>query len=534
MYTMKESVAVAKEADAKKGVSPTRSDNSIHCVRDEPEMQLGSLRSVIGNIRRDGGTPSVESIATQLSGMSTGGRAPALLALQQTHGNRYVQRVVAGIQAKLVVGQPNDKCEQEADRVADVVMRMPEPQVQRQPEVELLQTKPLVEQITPLVQRQVEEEAEEEEEEKKKKKEEEEILQAKEIPSQTPEVTPNMEARINALRGGGQPLPESVSAFFEPRFGHNFSHVRVHIDTKAAESARAVNALAYTVGRDIAFSAGQYAPATTTGKRLLAHELTHVVQQGYGAGGRIQRRGQKESGTTGVGGTGAGAHADPCGGSSKAASYTPTDRGIRVSLGRRSFGNTSKLAAHVTYGACRAGGNWRFHIDTLTVRIASAVRPVTFRTNVNTSSDPVVSSSTYQAIKNDLRPNRAARIQVRCAGNTFIDNVPTYSRRSDYWKHQLVVDHEAYHRQDWNRFYRPELVQAEQQVWGHRPTSPARTSADAIRLARPTFNGYIASAYQRTCRAYAPQQETRAYGAGAPDYQRLVSEIQARAHREGW
>jgi hypothetical protein len=145
---MKESVAVAKEADAKKGVSPTKSsDNSIHRVRDEPEMQLGSLRDVIGNIRRDGGTPSVESIATELSGMHTAQRASVLLALQQTHGNRYVQRVVSGIQAKLVVGQPGDAYEQEADRVADQVMRMPEPQVQcQEEEEELIQTKLLAEQ----------------------------------------------------------------------------------------------------------------------------------------------------------------------------------------------------------------------------------------------------------------------------------------------------------------------------------------------------------------------------------------------------
>lgn len=67
--------------------------------------------------------------------------------------------------------------------------------------------------------------------------------------------------------------------YFEPRFGYDFSQVRVHTDAKAAESARAVNALAFTVGRDVAFGAGQYAPGTTEGKRLLAHELTHVVQQ---------------------------------------------------------------------------------------------------------------------------------------------------------------------------------------------------------------------------------------------------------------
>jgi hypothetical protein len=167
MYTMKESVALAKEADAKKGVSPTRSDKSIRRVRNEPERQLGSLRDVIANIRRDGGTPSVENIATELSSTHTTQRASTLLALQRTHGNQYVQRVVSGIQAKLEVGQPGDIYEQEADRVADRVMRMPEPEVQREvgeeemKEEELIQTKSLSDQITPLMQRQPIEEEEE-------------------------------------------------------------------------------------------------------------------------------------------------------------------------------------------------------------------------------------------------------------------------------------------------------------------------------------------------------------------------------------
>ena len=69
----------------------------------------------------------------------------------------------------------------------------------------------------------------------------------------------------------------------ESQFGYDFSRVRIHADAAAAESALAVNALAYTVGRDIVFAAGRYAPATPAGRGLLAHELTHVVQQGGGA-----------------------------------------------------------------------------------------------------------------------------------------------------------------------------------------------------------------------------------------------------------
>jgi hypothetical protein len=81
------------------------------------------------------------------------------------------------------------------------------------------------------------------------------------------------------LRSPGQPLDRETRAFMEPRFGHDFSNVRVHTDGPAAKSARAVDALAYTVGRHVVFGTKQYAPGTSAGKRLLAHELTHVVQQ---------------------------------------------------------------------------------------------------------------------------------------------------------------------------------------------------------------------------------------------------------------
>lgn len=82
------------------------------------------------------------------------------------------------------------------------------------------------------------------------------------------------------LNSPGQPLDPGIRSFMEPRFGHDFSRVRVHNDEKAAESARAVNAVAYTVGKDVVFGAKEYAPGTTGGRRLLAHELTHVLQQG--------------------------------------------------------------------------------------------------------------------------------------------------------------------------------------------------------------------------------------------------------------
>lgn len=83
--------------------------------------------------------------------------------------------------------------------------------------------------------------------------------------------------------GGGQALDSGTQAFMESRLGADFSSVRIHIDAAAAESARAVNARAYTVGNDIVFGAGQYQPGSPTVMRTLAHELTHVVQQRAGA-----------------------------------------------------------------------------------------------------------------------------------------------------------------------------------------------------------------------------------------------------------
>jgi len=220
-----------------------------------------------------------------------------ILFLQRTIGNQAVERMVRNvhsplsvvreqIQAKLKIGQPNDIYEQEADRVAEQivssqwsVVNSQKEEVQRQigeeeekKKEELIQTKPIAEKITPLVQREVVPEEEEEREE---------TLQPKEMQSNIPEVPSDFESRIRALRGGGQPLTKPIRAFFEPRFGYNFSQVHIHNDPEAAKLARALNAEAFTYGRDIYFREGRYNPGTLTGKRLLAHELVHVVQQTY-------------------------------------------------------------------------------------------------------------------------------------------------------------------------------------------------------------------------------------------------------------
>jgi Domain of unknown function (DUF4157) len=144
-------------------------------------------------------------------------------------------------QTKLAIGNPGDTYEQEADRVADAVLRIAIPKMGSEKKTH----------FGPLVQRQVSEGG---------------LMQAPPIVGEV-------------LQSPGQPLEPATRTFMEPRFGYDFSRVQVHTDTRAAESARAVNARAYTVGRDIVFGSGQYAPETSRGRQLLAHELIHVVQQ---------------------------------------------------------------------------------------------------------------------------------------------------------------------------------------------------------------------------------------------------------------
>src|SRR6185437_11221120 len=149
------------------------------------------------------------------------------------------------LQAKLAISEPGDVHEQEADRVAGQVLQLSPMDLSRRQHGNRTQ---------PLVQRRASSGA----------------TGVAEAPPIVREV----------LTSPGQSLEPTTRTFFESRFGHDFSQVRVHTDAKAAESAQAVNALAYTVGRDVVFGAEQYTPMTPQGGRLLAHELTHVVQQG--------------------------------------------------------------------------------------------------------------------------------------------------------------------------------------------------------------------------------------------------------------
>jgi len=186
-------------------------------------------------------------------------RAPVhpVMQLQRAIGNQAVLRLMrsGALQPKLAISQPGDVYEREADRVADEVMRMPSPTLQRT-------CAPCAAGGLPCPKCAAE-------------RKDSVQRKAKHVSDTTATVPDSF---VNDL-GPGQPLDSATRSYFEPRFGYDFSQVRIHTNTQAAASARAVNALAYTVGRDVVFEAGQYVPSSVEGRRLLAHELTHVMQQ---------------------------------------------------------------------------------------------------------------------------------------------------------------------------------------------------------------------------------------------------------------
>lgn len=174
----------------------------------------------------------------------------------------------APIRPKLKIGAVKDPLEHEADRIADQVMRMTERDVVAA-EAGVPPVVPADHDaaVPPVVSR------------KCATCGEEENLRRK--PAEAQPIAGDAPAAVHeVLRSPGQPLDAASRAYFEPRFGHDFSQVRVHSGAAVERSARDVNARAYTVKHDIVFGPREYAPATSAGKRLLAHELAHVVQQG--------------------------------------------------------------------------------------------------------------------------------------------------------------------------------------------------------------------------------------------------------------
>jgi hypothetical protein len=189
-----------------------------------------------------------------------------ILALQQNNGNHAVTGL---IQAKLKIGPVGDSYEQEADRMADRVMSSESvltPSVQGHRDNSPIQ--------------------------RQNPGDEEELLQGKaqNRAGLSLDASSDVEGRIRNMRGGGSELPNGVRAFMEARFNKDFSKVHIHTDGEAARLNQDLRARAFTQENDVYFNSGEYQPGADAGKRLIAHELTHVIQQTGGGSNAIQRK----------------------------------------------------------------------------------------------------------------------------------------------------------------------------------------------------------------------------------------------------
>jgi len=207
-------------------------------------------------------------------------RNALLTGTELPHLGRDCARIPIGppkagaLQTKLAFNKPGDEYEQEADRVAEHVMRMPEPHVQGACPCGGGCPKCQTESRAHARQ----------------------SLQTKHAESGALGLTEAPPSVLDVLRSPGDPLDPATRAFMEPRFGHDFSKVRVHTDQQAAAAAESVRAHAFTVGHSLVFGAGRFAPTSNEGRTLVAHELAHVVQQGKGIR-RYRNRGAFNFGT---------------------------------------------------------------------------------------------------------------------------------------------------------------------------------------------------------------------------------------------
>ena len=243
-------------------------------------------------------SPSTKNKATSTKA-HTEQSAAAANSFERFLGNHALSYASGGaplVQPKLSVGPVNDRYEREADRVASRVMAMPEtgrgngrPTVTRAENASVqrmcsqcqdalkeeqkyyIQRKPSTEQSPPLADNGGG------------------ILLKKRDDVSSSNPSTSRHAGVDALRGGGRPLSSNERHFFEPRFNTSFSHVRLHDNPTAAAAASSINARAFTLGHHIAFAEGEYRPGESSGRHLLAHELTHVLQQQNMPDQRIQR-----------------------------------------------------------------------------------------------------------------------------------------------------------------------------------------------------------------------------------------------------
>jgi outer membrane protein OmpA-like peptidoglycan-associated protein len=217
--------------------------------------------------------------------------APPIQRLQRAVGNRATNRLLHSrtIQPKLSVSEPGDEYEREADHVADQVMRMPEPQTNVAPR----HVQPNIQRACVECEDQLKRQSltkglgqgackdcEEDESGVEMAKDRRRLMiQTKPLDSGAAPIAAPDPVALTTLNGEGRPLPASTRFFFERRMGHDFGAIRIHTGARANQLAKSVKARAFTHSNHLVFREGEYQPDTSPGRHLLAHELTHTIQQ---------------------------------------------------------------------------------------------------------------------------------------------------------------------------------------------------------------------------------------------------------------
>jgi hypothetical protein len=269
-----------KTTTSKENPTPSRSSQPFFNKKGE-----GSCLSYINEVEQPFFSPNPSIQRKPVSSSFSGGNLFAKIPISSSRSQQVIQ-------TKLTINEPGDKYEQEAEAISDRVMRMSAP-VGEGGDDGIVQTKPL---NINAIQRKCTA-CEDEEKVQRQEMDEEETLQTKPLMRKAAggvyTASPQLSSQLNSSKGGGDPLSGKTLGFMNQAFGADFSKVRIHTNSQAAEMNQGIQANAFTHGSDVYFNRGQYSPESLGGKKLLAHELTHVVQQNQGRKNSVIHRQSK-------------------------------------------------------------------------------------------------------------------------------------------------------------------------------------------------------------------------------------------------
>ncbi|NOQ72224.1 MAG: hypothetical protein GQ574_09500 [Crocinitomix sp.] len=230
----------------------------------------------------------------------------------------------------------------------------------------------------------------------------------------------------------------------------------------------------------------------------------------------------------------------PCKTTKMAATF-PTNTNI-ADNSLSGFGDTKRLAAGFSFGACKIGKNWRFHLKTLSIPIKVVVRAANFKIgarewkNIETAQSGEINKANVKNVIYNLSPNKTRTFQAKCSGVAYPQTVSNYPKRIGFWNQKITTEHEEFHKAEWSKTYKAELIKAEDKIVDtvKLPTAAAKNEKEAITAMRKTMDAIMIAAYVNATKLYCPNREINAYNRDAPKYKSLITAIKARGKKEKW